>query len=413
MEPMSRQKVLAHACFLLVVLLSILALLPRGTSDIAVWRYWAQTSQEQGFRSAYNNPAVLIDQPPLGIFMLSALPRVLEPLGIPAYRWEAPGLSGFKVTTLLFLWVSALITLAMTRSLPLSAALLLALLLNVVLGYFDLYFVPTLLLGLWALRARRWCWASLFLTLTCLIKWQPLLLLPFAIPCLFDEHPDTPFPRRALVSLLLPGAVLAGAFVVFCGPGMLRALHLAATHRFLSGNALNFNWLLTCGLHLVHPAKYGPLGADGLCSAIKVTEWRVIALPKLLFLTAYLALWLLSLKKSRHFHECLAAALLAFLAYFTFNTGVHENHLVPALLLAFLLFRENTRTWPLLLALALLANLNLFLFYGLTGDGPPSLRLLGVDTTLPAAALEVLLFLAAFFRFIRTPSHPASHHHAS
>ena len=50
--------------------------------------------------------------------------------------------------------------------------------------------------------------------------------------------------------------------------------------------------------------------------------------------------------------------------------SVHENHLFTAMVLAFVLWaRDPSKAWPAL-GIALFANLNLVVFYGLAGAVP-------------------------------------------
>jgi len=68
-----------------------------------------------------------------------------------------------------------------------------------------------------------------------------------------------------------------------------------------------------------------------------------------------------------HFESLLAFMLAGYLLYFTFNTGVHENHLFIAVILSVLLAALNKRYYPISLLIILAFNINLILFYGLNG----------------------------------------------
>lgn len=406
MDSAQRTTTMGVILFLITMLLAALSISVRGTSDIVVWRYWADNMQRRGIVTGYNSNEVLIDQPPLGILMLSAMPRALEPLGVPAYCWEEPAISGFKVSTFFFLVLTSSLVAAMTRSMLLAALTQLALLLNVALGYFDIYFVPTLILSLWALRTQRLAIALLLLTITCLIKWQPTLFLPFVLVYAWgvSGRPEHPASQRShfLIHVLFPVCAVSIPFLFIYGPGMVRALHLAATHRFLSGNALNFNWLLTYFLHVFRPDKFGPL-TDGACEAIKVTESRIVLGPKLLFWVAYAIALLALLRQKKTFRNFLVCSIAGYMAYFTFNTGVHENHLFPLLPLAILSAWEDTSSRWVAYALAVAANLNLFIFYGVIGEAAPFPRVIVFDLTLPLAVLNALLCTILLARAFKTP----------
>src|SRR5262249_40600305 len=85
--------------------------------------------------------------------------------------------------------------------------------------------------------------------------------------------------------------------------------------------------------------------------------------------------------------------ILGYLAYFTFNVGVHENHLFLPIILGLFLAAQNRSYLPLALATALIANLNLLVFYGIDGKGLPFDRVVGIDLSVVLAVLEVVFFL--------------------
>ena len=89
------------------------------------------------------------------------------------------------------------------------------------------------------------------------------------------------------------------------------------------------------------------------------------------FFLVYLMLGYRYLKHKNSFENLLLFAIAVYLAYFTFNTGVHENHLYPLCLIAPVLYLENRRHRELAAILIFFANLNLFIFYGIQGIGWP------------------------------------------
>ena len=97
--------------------------------------------------------------------------------------------------------------------------------------------------------------------------------------------------------------------------------------------------------------------------------------------------------------------MLGYLCYFTFYTGVHENHLFLIAILAVVLYwrEENWRVNAVILLL--MANINLFLFYGVDGHLHFPRSFARIDIALPLAILNVLFFiylcgavLAEYFR---------------
>jgi len=98
-----------------------------------------------------------------------------------------------------------------------------------------------------------------------------------------------------------------------------------------------------------------------------------------------------------------------------FNIGVHENHLFLASLLAAALYWTDPTFFSTFATWALLANLNLFIFYGLDGQGLPFNRVIGVDlpvvfSLVSLACFSLLLKAALVSRACRPPrSAPVPH----
>jgi hypothetical protein len=191
-----------------------------------------------------------------------------------------------------------------------------------------------------------------------------------------------------------PAAVLTASMLVAFGPGpVLKAFDSALSNPFLSGNALNLNWIVTHFLHVWDPNQFGGL-QNGLADCIPTSSLGIVLIPRLLFWTTYLLLLALFFRCEKTFTNLLIFCMLGYLCYFTFNKGVHENHLFLVAILAVVLYwrEESWRTNAVILLL--MANTNLFLFYGVDGDLHFPRRFPGgVDIALPLAILNVLFFI--------------------
>ena len=83
--------------------------------------------------------------------------------------------------------------------------------------------------------------------------------------------------------------------------------------------------------------------------------------------------------------------------------SVHENHLFTAMVLAFVLWaRDPSMFWPAI-GIALIANLNLVVFYGLAGSVPfsPGPRFALLTGALSAVAIGVYCY--GLYRLIAGP----------
>jgi hypothetical protein len=176
------------------------------------------------------------------------------------------------------------------------------------------------------------------------------------------------------------------------------AFRAATSHAYLSGYALNFCWVITHWVRAVRPEAFGGL-TNGQADLIMTKDAAYTLLPKVLFFASYVGACLIAFVRPKTFENLLRFGLLGYLAYFTFNTGVHENHLFLAVILALLLYWQEQMSAATTLSVTLLSNANLFLFYGLDGTGYPHSRLvLGVDLALVLSIGATALFLALFVK---------------
>jgi hypothetical protein len=100
----------------------------------------------------------------------------------------------------------------------------------------------------------------------------------------------------------------------------------------------------------------------------------------------------------------LAAAVAAFCvhAYVVLAPQVHENHLIAAVPLLAIAASLDRRFRPMLRAVSAVLTMNLYLFYGVTGEGPAPIArtLTGIDTTILLAVANCTL-LAWFAWLLR------------
>ena len=100
------------------------------------------------------------------------------------------------------------------------------------------------------------------------------------------------------------------------------------------------------------------------------------------------------MRSEKTYVNLLLFSLSGFMTYVMFNAGVHENHWFVAVILAFLLI-SHCRTqehWAIVAMIAVMANLNLFIFYGVTGTTVQS-RVVGVDLSIILAILYAVAWV--------------------
>lgn len=389
-QPSFRQVLRARDRVLLLALVTLTTLAffrAGGSADVATFRDWMQTLDTNGLVHGY---AVVADNyPPLSIAILRSIPKIAGLVQINPFLI-------FKAVQILFLLLTSMVFWAWTRDWLLAIGLHLALLHNsIALGYLDIYFAPTLILSLWALSKRRWTLFAISFGLSFLTKWQPLIILPFLLVHMWgQERLDwRQNIQEILLRVALPmGAITAGMLLIFKRP-MLDAFAIAINHSILSGQALNFSWLITYYLQITRPEQFGALN-NGLASFVITTDPGIVLLPRGLFFLFYAVTVVAFFKRASDYVSMIEFSILGFLAYFILNTGVHENHLFTPALLSLVLFWLNRASLSLMIFCVAMNILNPFLFVGLTGQGNDFSRWVGIDITVPFALFNIAFFLA-------------------
>jgi hypothetical protein len=368
---------------LLAAGLSLATLAYPGTPDMQDFLNWASVLAANGPVSGYR---LIADYPPLGPAFIWA--------AVAAGRFAAiPDLISLKLAIGLFQLIAAAIAAWRFRSLNTGALLfLLVAPYGTLLGYIDCFYLPFVLLAVFALEAKAFGLAGTAIAVAVLIKWQPAILAPFMFIYALSQASGW----RKLTGLL-PGAVIGLAVIGAFGPAsVLWAFGGAASDPYFSGQAFNLDWIISAGLEYFHLAG-APALATGSIVAITALAPPWFGLSKILFWAAYLAVlavFTLAGKTMTRLYLALAAAESV---QFTLNTGVHENHAFLLMVLVFLAVRAGALKEAFLPLVALVAISNILLFYGLnmvTG----SLASLG---TLLLAGLDVLICIGLVSVFVR------------
>ena len=401
METFERQALRRHfqqaqwKPFAVVILLEILFALvlvrSPGTTDVPLFLRWIDRILESGLVGAYRGYDA--DYPPIFFLILFLVAKTAAVCSISTFL-------SFKISLVAALFCSTLCFWGWTLDAALTGLLASSLYLNgVALGYLDTYFAPALILSLWALQRKKIALFSALFAASCLIKWQPLIIAPFlvlhAVSIPTGDHPRSARElARRWFRLTAPAlAWILGFVLVFGYSAIVTSLSRSLQHTFLSGNALNFNWLVTYFLRVFYPDPYGAI-TDGIVYLIEVDlSWGWVTAIRLIFILFYVgALWRL-FKMRASFASAIECSLVGYLSYFIFNIGVHENHLFVATILAVVAAALAwDKRWRAVLIVGL-SNLNLIAFYGFTGSPLAFSPVVGVDVSIIFSAVNVLLFL--------------------
>lgn len=377
-----------------------------GTTDVVDRLMWMNDIADRGVRDAFRTSYA--QYPPLSFVLLAAPTGFARAFALdPLVAYKASLAVALALTGVVCAWwtrrglAAGLLTLALTPG-------------TMALGYNDVYYLPPLLLALWAGERRRFGMFIALLAAAALVKWQPLALAPplllYIAFALRGENAGRLPQSGRFARAMLPGALICAAVLLVFGMETVHALLRAGADPYLSGNAPNANWLLGLLLRAWQPDVYAanPLPYQ---QYVVVTDRSLLLLPKAVCAAAYGWVLFRFWHGGRTYGDALFAALLGYLAYWLFNTGVHENHLIPAVVFAAALWAREGRLWWLFAALALLLNLNLWLFYGFDGGNhvPPAAVTAPLALVVVAAGVALLTYESRSRPAFASPLHPVPH----
>jgi hypothetical protein len=385
---------LVHATLVavLALLVTLTVLQAPGTEDVVGFMKWAGNARILGIRAGFIQNEDRY--PPLTSLVLLGSAVSGNALGVDRFV-------AIKYGILLFLLLTSIVFWLWTRNFWLTVTLHLGLVLNSAAhGYVDVFFAPSLLLSLWALKEKKLVLFTVFYCIACLTKYQPLAIAPLIGVYLLGvaeirnwRQIDFKRVARIAAQVLVPAGLIGIAAVgVYGARPLFASLRIGLSEDFLSGLALNFNWILTYWLHVTDPARFGGL-IDGMAQVIHAPD--MVLVPHVLFYLFYLSVVVAFLMREKTFENLINFSLLGYLAYFTFNTSVHENHLFLAAILSIILVWLNReRLWTMVIVL-LMSNINLLLFFGITGRHLGFSRVIAntIDAALPLSIFNVVFFL--------------------
>jgi hypothetical protein len=241
------------------------------------------------------------------------------------------------------------------------------------------------------IQKNKLFFGGIFYGLSVMIKWQPLIVLPFILIYLI-KTPELELIRKKALnikSFLLGFSILPIFTILYIGwQPILLSLARALNHKFLSGNALNLPWIL--GL-LDTSQFYGSQEIKYLMQ--NQVHMYVLILCRVIFLLS----WILLLKRYwfslRTYEDLILSSVLGTIFYFSFNLGVHENHLFIAAILSLMGFWIIPNQRLTFFTIILMSELNLILFYGLTGKALASRNFIGVDLSIPLSMVFIFALI--------------------
>lgn len=223
---------------------------------------------------------------------------------------------------------------------------------TIILSYLDILMFPSLLLMCWFLGRKKYFLAGIFLSIAFMTKLLPVLLLPLFFAWFVDYASKKP-RIKIHVKPALMGALgitlMSGIIIWYFGWNQIHTiLQVSNDH----GQALSYAYNA--------PRILREWKNDNTASPFVHDLGRVI-----FFATSTLLL-IKFIQNKKTVERFAKTGVGIFLSYSLFFTGVHENHIFPALIMSFIAYLENKNksNAQLLLWMTLISFSNLFIPYG-------------------------------------------------
>ena len=249
------------------------------------------------------------------------------------------------------------------------------------LAYTDVLNFPFLIVSILYILQKKYFLSGCLFSISCLMKWQPIILLPVVFVYLvFNPQTSRNFSRAMkFMGGLLTSVMLLYPFTSQIGSGLFLSLRNAITHT--ATYALNPQWIVqNLPISQVAVPVYGS----------PTSVWAGIQL--VVFTLSYgLVCW----NMFRYTHKetrdeyFLHALLLALGTYYLFSFGVHENHFILGSVIALLIYahRPTKINYGILRVVDLVNSINMFVFYGFTGVSLFAPHKQGIDGTVILAII--------------------------
>lgn len=400
---MSEKQELWWKC--IAVLMMIIVLLAffnsPGTGDMNIWNAWLDYARQYGLREGFRMQEDVY--PPFALIIQTAMQRI----------W--PGLSNFVVLRLIntfFLFLSALVIHLLYKDAKVTLMSFWGLILSANLGYLDIEMVPFMVLAFYFLSQGKYVLSSIFFSLLCLIKFQPLIILPFIFIYFIDvlDAEEKKFKLhigiKNMVQMAIPAILIGGGVLLIYGKALIKALYRALFESgySISPNGFNLGWIIQYWLKKYHADQFGSL--DGGWIGIIWNAPSSYLSFKYIFMVIYaVAAVIMLLQRRKDYVMLLKCSLVGYTAYFVYNCEVHENHLFVGMILMMLLYvkEPTTNNYYRMIMYNVIFNINLFVFYVIGFS-----RVIGgvFDPTLVLAIFNVIYLSITMVWLIYEVLHP-------
>ena len=386
--------------FTVMILLLISFIMSTGTGDMNFWEEWMDNVNQYGIIEGYRMQHGWY--PPFALLVQYII------------KYFFSSLSNFailRLTNTFFVIISLFITQLLFKDVKITFLVFSSLFFSSNLGYLDVEMAPFLLLAVYFFNRKKFGLSGLFFALLSLIKYQPLIIAPFILAYFVDIYDPQQQKYRLsikikeILQVSVPVVIIWAVVCVIFRREPLRELKYAILEggTSIAPNGLNLGWIIQFLLERFRPEEFGEL-YNGRISIIGDATDRYLSF-KYIFVVLYGivgVLWVVH--KEKNSQLALKFAIMAYTVYFLFNSGVHENHLFLAVLLMILLYEQEPTesNWSRAIIYIFIFNINLVIFYGVTGFLPIIRVIDGLfDPTLLLALFNVIYLIAVCFNMIR------------
>lgn len=279
------------------------------------------------------------------------------------------------------------------------------------MGDINIYLTPFLIGAVYYLFKNKYFVSGIMLGIAVSIKWQPFVLLP-----LFGAYTFHFF--KPLKNSLSDSLKFLASFVpIVVGAWLLVIREPNGYHQFkkiydlytgggvyLSGQALNLNWIVTYFIHIFWPSLDYPLSALGNLNRQIASNGTPFIFQGILFkITAFLIVAKFWFTKKKDLPTFLLAAVAIFFSHHILNVSAMEKHLFYVVIFMLYLYlvkptRENKMA---LVLFDLMSFVNIMLFYGFTGEKWFPRLFFTFDITVLFALYYLTIYLILIFNYFR------------
>lgn len=346
-----------------------------GSDDVdRFWLNWIGIlSSHHSFAAGFE--AIWADYPPFSIGILYLIKELAAASGADVFVL-------LKYSVLLPLLVTSFLIYRFSRDLLTTLVMHLVLLVSsVMLAYLDIYYAPFLLLCLMALQQGKAWQATAWFAVCCCLKYQPLIIAPFFAVAIWQHYrAGEDALLNTVKTLAFPAVFVLLAMFALVGMPLFVSMENALFHNRYSFQALNGYWVFEQGL----------IVAQG---ATKQTTY----LTRVAFAVFYFSLLLVYIKRGKSFMDFLLYALGGYYSYFSLVSGVHENHLFIAGMLASVIYIVEPRLRVMAVFVLMMTTVNLLAFNGIDGRGLSHPPVFWFDMTIGIATVNAVFYFYLFW----------------